>query len=53
MREVCGAVSASAMVLGSLCAAIEGKDSKSKMENYALVRDFSERFLQRHFHSMS
>lgn len=48
MREVCGAVSASAMVLGSLCAAADGKDSKSKEKNYDLVREFSEKFLERH-----
>lgn len=48
MREVCGAVSASAMVLGSLCAATEGSDSESKKKNYELVREFSERFSERH-----
>lgn len=48
MREVCGAVSASAMVLGSVCAPVDGSDTESKKENYELVREFSERFLQRH-----
>lgn len=48
MREVCGAVSASAMVLGSVCAPVDGSDTESKMKNYELVREFSERFLQRH-----
>lgn len=48
MREVCGAVSAAAMVLGSVCAATEGKDSESKMKNYDLVRSFSERFTEKH-----
>ena len=48
MREVCGAVSASAMVLGSVCAPVDGSDSESKMKNYELVREFSERFLERH-----
>ena len=48
MREVCGAVSASAMVLGSVCAATDGDDSESKMKNYELVREFSERFLEKH-----
>lgn len=47
MREVCGAVSASAMVLGSICAPTDGSDNESKMKNYELVREFSERFLQR------
>ncbi len=47
MREVCGAVSASAMVLGSLCAPTDGSDSESKMKNYDLVQEFSRRFLQR------
>ena len=48
MREVCGAVSASAMVLGSVCAPVDGSDKESKKKNYELVREFSERFLQRH-----
>lgn len=48
MREVCGAVSASAMVLGSVCAPTDGKDSESKKKNYDLVREFSERFTQKH-----
>jgi DNA polymerase elongation subunit (family B) len=37
MREICGAVSASAMVLGSLCAAVDGEDNDSKAKNYALL----------------
>lgn len=49
MREVCGAVSASAMVLGSVCAATDGKDSEGKKKNYDLVREFSEKFT--HLHS--
>lgn len=44
LREVCGAVSASAMVLGYITAATEGKDSDGKEKNYALVREFTERF---------
>ncbi len=47
MREVCGAVSASAMVLGSVCAPTDGSDNENKMRNYELVREFSEQFLQR------
>ncbi len=49
MREVCGAVTGSAMVLGSVCAAVDGSDAESKQKNYELVREFSERFLERHF----
>ncbi len=48
MREVCGAVSASAMVLGSICAPTEGSDEDSKKKNYELVREFSERFTEMH-----
>ncbi|MBQ6601710.1 MAG: C_GCAxxG_C_C family protein [Clostridia bacterium] len=48
MREVCGAVSAAAMVLGSVVSAVEGDDAQSKMKNYELVREFSERFRERH-----
>lgn len=48
MREVCGAVTASAMVLGSICAPTDGSDAESKKKNYELVREFSERFLERH-----
>ncbi|MBQ7116897.1 MAG: C_GCAxxG_C_C family protein [Clostridia bacterium] len=48
MREVCGAVSASAMVLGSICAPVDGSDNESKMRNYELVREFSSRFCERH-----
>ena len=48
MREVCGAVSGAAMVLGSLAAAVEGDDKENKAKNYELVREFSERFKQRH-----
>jgi C_GCAxxG_C_C family probable redox protein len=44
MREVCGAVSGAAMVIGSICAATEGKDSETKQKNYELVREFAERF---------
>lgn len=47
MREVCGAVSGAAMVIGSLCAATEGGDSQNKQRNYELVQLFAERFKQR------
>lgn len=44
MREVCGAVSGAAMVIGSVCSATDGKDSDSKQKNYELVREFADRF---------
>lgn len=44
MREVCGAVSGAAMVIGSICAGVDGKDSESKQKNYELVREFADRF---------
>ena len=47
MREVCGAVSGAAMVIGSIASATDGKDSESKQKNYELVREFSERFTKR------
>lgn len=47
-REVCGAVSAASMVLGDIVAAQEGSDQTSKKENYELVREFCDRFRQRH-----
>ena len=48
MREICGAVSGAAMVLGSIVAPVNGDDAESKAENYALVREFAERFKQRY-----
>ena len=48
MREVCGAVSGAAMVLGSVASATSGDDAESKAKNYELVREFSERFKERH-----
>lgn len=48
MREVCGAVSGAAMVIGSIVAPVNGDDRESKAKNYELVREFSERFRQRH-----
>ena len=47
LREVCGAVSGAAMVIGSITAATDGKDSESKQKNYELVREFAERFTKR------
>ncbi len=47
MREVCGAVSGAAMVLGSVVAPTDGSDAESKQKNYELVREFAERFKKR------
>ena len=47
-REVCGAVSAAAMVLGCIVAPTDGSDSESKKRNYELVREFSEKFTALH-----
>ena len=46
-REVCGAVSGAAMVLGSLKAAVVGEDNETKKENYELVRVFCDEFRKR------
>ena len=48
MREVCGAVSGAAMVLGSVASAASGDDAEGKAKNYELVHEFSERFKERH-----
>lgn len=47
-REVCGAVSGAAMVLGCIVAPTDGSDSESKKKNYELVREFSDRFRELH-----
>ncbi len=47
MREVCGAVSGAAMIIGSICAATEGDDAESKQKNYEIVREFADRFAKR------
>lgn len=47
MRDVCGAVSGAAMVVGSIVSATDGKDADSKQKNYELVREFADRFTQR------
>ena len=47
-REVCGAVSGAAMVLGCIAAPTDGSDSEGKAKNYELVRVFSDRFRERH-----
>ncbi len=47
MREVCGAVSGAAMVIGSVVSATDGKDSDGKQKNYELVQEFADRFIKR------
>ena len=44
MREVCGAVSGGAMVLGILKGYSNPKDSEAKKAHYQLVRDFAGKF---------
>lgn len=46
LREVCGAVSGAAMVIGSLASATEGADAENKQKNYELVREFAKRFTE-------
>ena len=46
MREVCGAVSGAAMVIGSLASATDGADSESKQKNYEFVQEFVKRFTE-------
>ena len=46
-REVCGAVSGAAMVLGSIKAAVSGDDEEGKKANYDLVREFCDLFRER------
>ena len=47
MREVCGAVSGAAMVLGLLKGYDDPNDAEAKRKHYELVRDFAERFRER------
>lgn len=47
-REVCGAVSGAAMVLGSVASAKDGSDSEGKQKNYELVTEFCNRFKEKH-----
>ena len=44
LREVCGTVSAAAMVLGIVKGYSDPKDPAAKKSHYALVRDFASRF---------
>jgi len=44
MREVCGAVSGAAMVLGIIKGCSDPDDREAKKAHYALVREFADRF---------
>lgn len=44
LREVCGACSGAFMVIGLKHGYTEGKDFKTKSENYAMVQKFAARF---------
>lgn len=44
MREVCGAVSGAAMVLGVVYGCSDPEDREAKKAHYALVQDFARRF---------
>ena len=44
LREVCGAVSGAAMVLGMAEGYADPKDGQAKKDHYARVRDFAARF---------
>lgn len=44
MREVCGAVSGAAMVLGLVKGYSDPTDKEAKKAHYALVREFADRF---------
>ena len=44
MREVCGAVSGAAMVLGLVRGYTDPSDTEAKKEHYRLIREFAERF---------
>ncbi len=47
MREVCGAVSGAAMVLGLVKGYSDSKDSNAKKEHYRLIQDFAARFKEK------
>ena len=46
MREVCGTVSAMAMIAGFLCPAEDPSDMARRRDNYALVQELASRFRQ-------
>ena len=47
LREICGVVSAAALVLGILKGYDDPEDYEAKKRHYALVREFAERFRER------
>lgn len=47
MREVCGAVSGAAMVLGLVRGYSDPDDREAKKAHYALVREFADRFREK------
>ena len=47
LGEVCGAVTGALVVIGLKHGQIQARDSQAKDRNYALVRDFAERFRSR------
>lgn len=47
MREVCGAVSGAAMVLGIAKGYSDSKDNNAKKEHYKLIQDFAARFKEK------
>ena len=47
MREVCGAVSAMAMIAGFLSPATDPSDMQKRRDNYALVQNFASQFKER------
>lgn len=44
MREVCGAMSAAAMILGLVKGYSDPSDADAKKEHYRLIREFADRF---------
>ena len=48
LREVCGAVSGAALVLGTLKGYDDPADLEAKKQHYELVREFADRFKEKH-----
>jgi C_GCAxxG_C_C family probable redox protein len=48
MGEVCGAVTGALMVIGLKHGQTDARDGQAKERNYALTREFAERFRSRH-----
>lgn len=47
MREVCGAVSGAAMVLGLVRGYSDSKDAEAKKQHYKLIQEFAARFKEK------